>query len=91
MEKNKEIVLDGVEYVLIPKRPKDDVRNTLPKNIDPLDGLWMIFEEPKLKKSKQKYAVMQRSEQLVCEHKPIDFDVVTDTVVVCKCGHRWHR
>jgi hypothetical protein len=54
MKKNKEIVLDGVEYVLIPKRPKDDVRNTLPKDIDPLYGLWKIFEEPKLKKSKQK-------------------------------------
>jgi hypothetical protein len=26
----------------------------------------------------------------VCEHNPTDFDVVTDTVVVCKCGHRWH-
>lgn len=54
MQKYKEIVLDGVEYVLIHKRPKEDVRNTLPKDIDPLYGLWKIFEEPKLKNSKQK-------------------------------------
>ena len=31
-----------------------EIVNTLPKNIDPLYGLWKIFEEPKLKKSKQK-------------------------------------
>jgi hypothetical protein len=54
MGKNEEIILDGVEYVLTPKRPKDDVRNTLAKDIDPLYGLWKIFEEPKFKKSKQK-------------------------------------
>ena len=54
MENNKTIILDGTEYSLTPKRPKDDIRNKLPKNIDPLLGLWMIFEEPKLKKSKQK-------------------------------------
>lgn len=53
MEDYKEITLDGVEYVLIPKRPKNDVRNTLSKDIDPLYGLWKIFEEPKLKKTKQ--------------------------------------
>lgn len=54
MKNNKTIILDGTEYLLVPKRPKDDIRNKLPKNIDPLLGLWMIFEEPKLKKSKQK-------------------------------------
>jgi len=50
MENYKEITLDGVEYILTPKKPKDDVRNTLPKDIEPLYGLWKIFEEPKLKK-----------------------------------------
>lgn len=54
MEEYKTIILDGTEYNLVPKRPENDVRNKLPKNIDPLLGLWMIFEEPKLKKSKQK-------------------------------------
>lgn len=49
MEKNKTIILDGTEYSLVPKRPKDDIRNKLLKNIDPLLGLWMIFEEPKIK------------------------------------------
>lgn len=28
---------------------KDDIRNKLQKNINPLLGFWMSFEEPKLK------------------------------------------
>jgi hypothetical protein len=47
MEKNKKIILEGIEYSLTPNRPKGDVRNTLPKDIDPLYGLWKVFEEPK--------------------------------------------
>lgn len=54
MKNNKTIILDGTEYLLVPKRPKDDIRNKLPKNIDPLLGLWMIFEKPKLKKNQNK-------------------------------------
>lgn len=54
MKNNKTIILDGAEYSLVPKRPKDDIRNKLLKNIDPLLGLWMIFEDPKIKNTKQK-------------------------------------
>ena len=49
--KKKTIILDGTEFSLVPKRPKDDIKNKRPKNIDPLLGLWMIFEEHKLKKN----------------------------------------
>ncbi len=31
MEEYKNIILDRTEYVLVPKRPKDDIRNKLPK------------------------------------------------------------
>ena len=27
----------------------------------------------------------------VCDHRPTDLDVITDTVVGCKCGYKWHR
>jgi hypothetical protein len=31
--KNKIIILDETEYVLVPKRPKDDIKNKLPKTL----------------------------------------------------------
>lgn len=61
MGKRKEIVLDGIEYVLTPKRSKGDIRNTLPKGVEPLYGLWKIFEEYKIKKDGKTRTIKKRN------------------------------